>query len=413
MNKKLIFTFCLVILSLTFLFFALSGCGKGIKGEKATYYCPMHPTYTSDRPGDCPICNMKLVKREQEQKAQDTSHKPQVEEKALEEVCVEHACTMPHCTMQVKANLMPGERVSCPICGEYITAATGKLVKIAAEKEHTESHAAATVMISPERQQLIGIKTEPVEKARLTKDIYASGKIAYDPELVVTQEEFINALKNEENVKSSPLKDVVDRAKTMTEAARRKLHLLGMGEDQIVDLEKNQKPDTSLYLPKEGENVWAYISVYEYEIGNVQKDAAVEIEAPAYPGEKFEGVVRSVNPVLDAPTRTNQVRVEVVNPGNKLKPEMFANARIKIDLGEKLAVPEGAVLDTGIRKIVYLSRPEGVLESREVKLGQKAGGYYEVLGGLKEGDVVVTSGNFLVDSESKLKSALGSGEHKH
>ena len=100
------------------------------------------------------------------------------------------------------------------------------------------------------------------------------------------------------------------------------------------------------------------------------------------------------------------MRVEVSNPDDKLKPEMFVNAKIHIDLGEKLAVPEGAILDTGLRKIVYLSEEGDILESREVTLGQKAGGYYEVIDGLKEGDVVVTSGNFLVDSESKLKNPI-------
>ncbi|MDP2928599.1 MAG: efflux RND transporter periplasmic adaptor subunit, partial [Candidatus Omnitrophota bacterium] len=108
----------------------------------------------------------------------------------------------------------------------------------------------------------------------------------------------------------------------------------------------------------------------------------------------------------DPSTRTNQMRVEVVNTGDKLKPEMFVNAKIKVSLGEKLAVPETAIMDTGLRKIAYLSREGDILESHEVVVGQKAEGYYEVLSGLKEGDVVVTSGNFLVDSESKLKSAL-------
>jgi Cu(I)/Ag(I) efflux system membrane fusion protein len=131
----------------------------------------------------------------------------------------------------------------------------------------------------------------------------------------------------------------------------------------------------------------------------------VDIEAVVSPGEIFSGKMASINPVLDSATRTNQVRVEVANPDNKLKPEMFVSAKIKIDLGEKLAVPESAVLDTGLRKIVYLLKGDSELESAEVALGQKAEGYYEVLGGLEEGDLVVTSGNFLVDSESKLKSS--------
>jgi len=121
----------------------------------------------------------------------------------------------------------------------------------------------------------------------------------------------------------------------------------------------------------------------------------------------------AINPVLDPMTRTNQARVEVKNEENKLKPEMFVKARIKISLGEKLAVPETAILDTGIRKIVYVSRENGMLESRDIKTGLKVDGYYEVLEGLDEGDIVVTSGNFLIDSESRLKSAAaGEAGHK-
>jgi Cu(I)/Ag(I) efflux system membrane fusion protein len=247
----------------------------------------------------------------------------------------------------------------------------------------------------------------------LTKIIRASGKIAYDPDLAVAQEEFIQALNNEERTKDSPLAEVIERAKSLTEAARRKLELLGMSDEQITQLQNSKKADTSLYLPAKGENVWAYISVYEYEIGLVKIGLPVEIEAVAYPGEIFLGKVISINPVLDPQTRTNQVRVEVINTENKLKPEMFVNARIKVDLGNKLALPETAVLDTGIRKIVYLSREGDLLESRQVQLGQKAEGYYEVLAGLNEGDIVVTSGNFFVDSESKLKSALEGTGHQH
>jgi len=198
---------------------------------------------------------------------------------------------------------------------------------------------------------------------------------------------------------------VIERAKEMTDAARKKLNLLGMNDEQIAELEKTKSAETNLYLPKKGEDVWAYVSIYEYEIGFVKVGQAVDIEALAYPGETFQGAVVSINPVLDPMTRTNQVRVEIPNPEDKLKPEMFVNAKIEVSLGEKLAVPESAVLDTGLRKIVYLSKEAGVMESQEVNLGQKAQGYYEVLGGLSEGDIVVTSGNFLIDSESRLQSA--------
>lgn len=411
---------------------AISGCGKHETGDegshgKAIYYCPMHPTYTSDKPGDCPICNMKLVKKgmepEPDRKVKDDGHEGHkatgptlAEEKTLEEVCIEHKCTMNDCPMNVTTGLKPGERIICPICGEVISTASGKVVEISKQPAGEDRSRAVgpTVTISAEKQQLIGVKTEPVARKALTKVIRASGKIAYDPELVVTQEEFIQALKNEDNIKDSPLQDVADRAKSLTNAARNKLKLLGMSDSQITGLETTRKPQTGLYLPGSGENVWAYISIYEYEIGLVKSGSSAEIEVTAYPGEIFVGKVASINPVLDPISRTNQVRVEIANPGDKLKPEMFVSARIKSDIGEKLAVPEDAVLDTGLRKIVYLSKPGDLLESREIKTGRKAEGYYEVIEGLDEGDIVVTSGNFLIDSESRMKSAVaGEAGHQH
>ncbi|HOW35634.1 MAG TPA: efflux RND transporter periplasmic adaptor subunit [Candidatus Omnitrophota bacterium] len=430
---------------------------SAVSQSKITYYCPMHPTYTSDKPGDCPICGMKLVKAESSSSDKTSNQKTnmpaQSKEKTLAEVCAIHKCTMRNCPM-VKANIKPGERLICPVCGEVIATVNGKVVEIPREgavsneaipateikkerkllyyrnpmnpeatspvpmkdsmgmdyvpiyEEASSAVASAgpSVTISPERQQMIGVKTAMVRIRDLTKVVRVSGKIAYDPELAVTQEEFIQALNVQDNIKDSPLQEVIDRAKNLTDAARNKLKLLGMNDDQISVLEQTRKAENGLYLPSKGESVWAYINVYEYEIGFIKVGDSVDLETVAYPGEKFIGKIVSISPVLDPSTRTNQVRVEVPNPDNKLKPEMFVNALIKESLGFKLAVPEAAVLDTGLRKIVYLSQENNVLESREVTLGQKAEDYYEVINGLKEGDVVVTSGNFLVDSESKLKS---------
>ncbi|MDP2922505.1 MAG: efflux RND transporter periplasmic adaptor subunit [Candidatus Omnitrophota bacterium] len=446
-----------------------------IKSDKEIYYCPMHPTYVSDRPGDCPICNMKLVKRIAQSAERIASEGKETvggrapegkesvgsEEKTLEEICIEHKCTMKNCPMTVKANLKPGERIICPVCGEVISTTTGKVVEIvkqsaqqASAKEstgikkerkilyyrnpmnpevtspvpmkdsmgmdyipvHEEAESESTgptISISPEKQQLIGIKTEPVKKINLTKVIRASGKIAYDPELYVAQEEYLQALKTVNATKESVLKSVTEQSQSLLSAAEKKLLLLGMSKDEIDELAKKGAAQENLYLPSGESSVWAYVAIYEYEIGSVKIGMPVELEAVAYPGESFKGEVIAINPVLDSMTRTNQVRVQVEDPSNKLKPEMFVNARIKVDLGEKLAVSDSAVLDTGLRKIVYLSRPQDLLEARQVQLGQKAEGFYEVLGGLDEGDIVVTSGNFFIDSESKLKSALEGTGHQH
>lgn len=376
------------------------------------------------------------------------------EEKAPQEVCAEHDCNMKDCTMHVKTNIKPGEKIVCPVCGEFISTANAKVVTAAsgqkqaaagAKKErkilyyrnpmdptvtspvfmkdsmgmdyvpvYEEAQgpgASSGVMISPQRQQLIGIKTEAVAKRHLTEAIRAYGKIAYDPDLYVAQEEYLQALKMVNATRNSVLASVTEQSDALLKAAEKKLLLLGMGKNEIEELAKNGLAQDNLYLPGQQNSTWVYISVYEYEIGLVKVGAPVEAESVAYPGEVFHGKVVSINPVLDPASRTNQVRVELQDTGGKLKPEMSVNAKIEVDLGEKLAVPDSAVLDTGIRKIVYLSKEGDVLESQEVNLGQRAEGYYEVLGGLSEGDIVVTSGNFLVDSESRLKGVTQAAEH--
>ncbi len=381
--------------------------------EKPVYYCPMHPSYTSDKPGDCPICNMKLVlKEESREKAKEDfsgaakGGLSQAKEKDLHEVCVEHNCTMEGCPMHVRVNIKPGERLVCPVCGEVISTSAGKVVEIG----KAPVRPLRPVMVSAKKQQLIGVRTEEVKKMPLSKIIRSAGRIAYDPELAIAQEEFIQALKNEENLKGSSLGE---RAASLVEASMRRLKLLGMSDEQIEGLKEKKSAQTSLYLPAKGANLWAYLSIYEYEIGLVKIGLPVEIEVVAYPGEMFKGEVVAISPVLDAASRTNQARVEIKDPQGKLKPEMFVNAQIKADLGMKIALKDSAVIDTGLRKIVYLSLEDDTLEAREVRLGQKVEDYYEVLEGLEEGDVVVTSGNFLIDSESKLKSALEGAEHKH
>ena len=413
----------------------------------ALYRCPMHPSYTSDRPGDCPICGMKLVKVEDKAQSVPVALVPTVGKSAAE-ICVEHKCTMKNCPMMVKTHPKPGERLICPICGEFIIDQDGKAVEIQRnnrpsevsvkkerkllyyrnpmdpkvtspvpikdqmgmdyvpvyEQEAIDESTGSHITMTPEKQQLIGVAIEPVKIVDLTNVIRAAGKVAYDPELASAQEEFIQALIAQDRAKDSPLQDIIDRAKELVDASYNKLKLLGMSDEQLTQLEKDRRADTGLYLPGKGEEVWVYAAAYEYEIGMIKEGMDVDIEATAYPGEKFSGKVVSLNPVLDATTRTNQVRIKVANLDSKLKPEMFVNALIKVNLGKKLAVPIAAVLDTGLRKIVYVSKENNVLESREVKLGTKAQGYYEVLGGLSEGENVVTSGNFLVDSESKLQN---------
>lgn len=351
--------------------------GKNELGEKAIYYCPMHPAFISDKSGSCAICGMSLVKKEKEVLSPKSAKK----------------------LLYYRNPMNPEVHSPVPMKDsmgmDYV-----------AVYEEEKGSSGNGFYISPERQQLIGVKKEKIAKMPLTRQILTVGKVAYDPDLYVAQEEYLQTLKTVEATKKSVLASVSAQSSSLEQAAGKKLLLLGMSKEEIEALAKKGSAQENLYLPISSDTLWVYLTIYEYEIGLVKIGQEVLIDAAAFPGNTFQGIITAITPVLSSETRTLRVRVEVKDPNHVLKPEMFVNAKIKIDLGEKLAVPETAVLDTGVRKIVYLVKDGDNLEQREVVLGQKAQEHYEVISGLSEGDVVVTSGNFLVDSESKLKGAI-------
>jgi Cu(I)/Ag(I) efflux system membrane fusion protein len=270
-----------------------------------------------------------------------------------------------------------------------------------------EAQAHPGVYISPEKQQLIGVKKGTVQMRKLTGQIRTVGRVAYDPNLFVAQQEYLQALKGHQSAQKANLEYLDEQSRSLLTDMRRKLLLLGMSNAEIDELQKRGKPESNLYLPaSDDKNVWVYITIYEYEAGLVKEGMAVQVDTLAYPGETFRGKIVSITPLLQAATRTLKARALVDNPEGKLKLEMFANIRIDYDLGERLAVPEDAVLHAGTRDIVFAADADGYFTPKTVKLGAKAQGYYEVLQGLAANEEVVTSGNFLVDSESKLNAVL-------
>ena len=153
-------------------------------------------------------------------------------------------------------------------------------------------------------------------------------------------------------------------------------------------------------------HVWVLADVYEQDLAAVRVGSPASVRATALPSRDWKGVVSFVTPAVDPVTRTVKVRLEVDNPGLALKPEMLVAVSLEAGRGRGLVVPESAVLDSGERRLVFLDRGEGRYEPREVTLGPKTTGGYEVLTGLVKGDRVITAGNFLLDSESSLKAAL-------
>ncbi len=262
----------------------------------------------------------------------------------------------------------------------------------------------------------------------------------YSPELVSTQEEYLIALRAKKDLMKSPFPEVAASGNSLAESARRRLKLWDISDDQIKALEESGQPrkTLTLYAPYSGfvlekmaykgmnvmpgmalfkladlSVVWLYADIYEYELPFIRLGQQASIQLSYLPGETFKGKVIYIYPSLDPNTRTAKVRFEFPNPHGRLKPEMYANVEIRVHLGRKLVVPEEAIIDTGLRQIVILDKGEGYFEPREVKVGAKVDNYYEVIRGLKIGDRVVTSANFLIDSESKFREAMGGMGHSH
>jgi len=257
----------------------------------------------------------------------------------------------------------------------------------------------------------------------------------YSPDLVSTQEEYLLALRSRNTLKNSSFEWVSTGSQNLLEAVRQRLRLWDIREEDIERLEKEGKvrrtltiyspvnglvteraafhhgrfvnPEMDLYKLVDLSTVWILGDIYEYELPYVKNGQSVEIEFPyASETKSLRGNVTYLYPYLDPKTRTAQVRMEFRNPGFQLKPDMFVNLKIKVNLGASLAVPEDAVLDTGTEQYVFVDKGGGYLEPRPVKVGSEAMGYIAIQSGLSAGERVVTAANFILDSESRLKGAF-------
>lgn len=251
----------------------------------------------------------------------------------------------------------------------------------------------------------------------------------YSPELYAAQEELATALASQEAARQT---SIPDRADYLVEAARTRLRLWDLQDWQIDEIAKTGKPleyipivspvtgyvieknvvegatvepGKTLYRIAGLDKIWIEAEVYESELPLIDVGQKAEVTLTYLPGKKFTGRVSFIYPYLEGKTRTGRIRVELPNPGLELKPDMYANVDLGKERGERLVVPEEAVIYAGPRRLVFLDLGEGRLRPQEIEVGIKTGDYYEVLSGLEEGDVVVTSGNFLIAAESRLKSA--------
>lgn len=440
--------------------FFTAGCGQAPPSRHASsYHCPMHPTVISDKPGDCPICGMKLVMMAAATPAGAAADATPADQTARF-----------HCPMH--PTIVSDKPGDCPICGM-------KLVPMAAVQRDPAEPAGpdtatvpglAAVTIAPAARERMGLTFGTVEKRPLSRDVRTSARILadetrlyhvtvkvegwieklfvattgqavkkgeplltiYSPEVVSAQDEYLTALHARSQLaQSNP--DAAASGEALVAGARRRLEYWDISDAQIERLAQTGQTEKSLtlYAPANGwvlermvvpghkimpneplmvvgdlTRVWGDADIYASDLPYIKTGMAVAITLPYWPGNVFTGTVSFITPTLDPETRTMRARLEIGNPDATLKPEMYADAHLHYDLGERLVVPEQAVMRTGLHSYAFREGDDGKLIPTEITLGTRGDGYYEVVSGLKAGDKVVTSANFLVDSESSSQAAI-------
>lgn len=262
----------------------------------------------------------------------------------------------------------------------------------------------------------------------------------YSPELVATQEEYIAALADIEDPVEGKFKREFEKSSTnLIKASADRLSLWDISDEQIRQIEQSRMPFKTLLFrsPIDGivldkkafigmnvapgmtiyniadlSHVWVLADIYESDVDLIQLGQEGEIYFSSMPKKIFKTEITFLDYVLENKTRTMKARFEIANKDMKLKPGMFATVNIKVNLGTTLALPEESLIHTGKRKIIFVEKERGTYEPREVKIGFKAQNYYQILSGISEGEKVVTSAQFLLDSESRLK-ALTAKVHSH
>src|SRR5271169_4141800 len=256
----------------------------------------------------------------------------------------------------------------------------------------------------------------------------------YSPDLMSTESEYLLAIEARQRVKDSTVGDVTTDASSLVDSAAERLKLWGVSPREIARLERERtvrraveidspmsgyivernalpnmyvQPDTRLFTITDLSKVWIYAAVFQDEIGNVRPDDPATVTVDAYPGTNFDGHVDFIQPQIDPMTRTAKVRCEFNNPKGQLLPGMFAHVALDLPMGEQTVIPDTAVLRAGAHNVAFIDRGDGYLTPAEVELGQHVANEFIVLKGLAPGQQIVSSANFLIDSESQLQAAAG------
>src|SRR5579862_2600908 len=256
----------------------------------------------------------------------------------------------------------------------------------------------------------------------------------YSPDLMSTESEYLLAIDARKRVADSTVADVTTDASSLVDSAAERLRLWGVSPREIARLERERtvrraveidspmsgyvvernalpnmyvQPDTRLFTITDLSKVWIYAAVFQDELGKVQRGDPATVTVDAYPGIHFNGHVDFIWPQIDLATRTAKVRCEFDNPTGKLFPGMFARVVLDLPMGDQIVIPDTAVLRTGTHNVAFIDRGDGYLTPAEIELGAHVGDDFIVLKGLRPGRQIVSSANFLIDSESQLQAAAG------
>ena len=390
------------------------------QSSKPLYTCSMHPFIIKDKPGTCPICGMELIKKLNDAQAATT----QTAEQKQQADMLGHVSLSP--TQRVMANVATVAAKQTQLNKEI------NAVGIVQYDQTRQAKVTAWIAGRIDKLHVNSVGSF-VTKDKPVAEVYS-------PDLLASQQEYLLAVKSREQLKSSPIPSISLNGDGLVSSARQRLMLFGVKENQIVELEKAGTPNIRLpiYTPLSGiviekmvqqgqyvntgdplfniadlSTVWVELEVYENEFPNIHVGQSVEIRSQSFPNKPFTGRISFIYPFLDPKTRTVKARVEMPNPGLKLKPDMFVNAIIKIPLGSAITVPVTAVIDTGKRQVVWVETSAGMFEPRDVQVGQTSNDKIQILSGLKTGDKVAVSGGYLIDSESQLKGGGGVDHSQH
>jgi Cu(I)/Ag(I) efflux system membrane fusion protein len=342
--------------------------------------------------------------------------------------------------------------------------------------EETSASAPGTVKITPDKQQLIGVRTAKVQREALVRSVRTTGQLVadetklahvhvkingyvdkvyvdyvgqlvkkgqplftlYSPDLVATEEEYLIAKRGAKELGGSQFAEVSQGSESLLRSTRERLRLWDISDEQIKKLDETGEvtktltfyspasgfvtdrkafpqtavtPDMDLYVISDLSSIWVNADVYEYEVPFVKAGQTAEMQLSYYAGKTYTGKITYMYPTVDPVSRTVKVRIEFPNPHFDLKPQMFADVQLKINYGRQILVPQEAVMDSGNKQYVFVVHDDGVFEPRTIQMGAKLEGNVVVLSGLNAGETIVTSGNFLIDSESRLKSAMSGMQH--